>query len=221
MRLVTIDTPGLCTPRVVMHWCAASTTTATPRGLQHVLQRVGDLRRHLLLDLQPLRVDLDEPRQLRDADDAPVRQVADVHLADDRHHVVLAMALEADVGQHDDLVVAVDLLERAREHRLRVVAVAGEELLVGAHDAAGRLEQALARRVVAGPADQRADRVLGLLARRGATTGAGAAGGLAGGLGHAGTPGSGVGGPGRLGCRRGAARSRKGSASTGPPPALG
>ena len=32
MRLVTIDTPGLCTPRVVMHWCAASTTTATPRG---------------------------------------------------------------------------------------------------------------------------------------------------------------------------------------------
>ena len=25
-------TPGLCTPRVVMHWCAASITTATPRG---------------------------------------------------------------------------------------------------------------------------------------------------------------------------------------------
>jgi hypothetical protein len=51
-------------------------------------------------------------------DDAPVGQVADVRLADDRHHVVLAMALEADVGQHDDLVVAVDLLERAREHEL-------------------------------------------------------------------------------------------------------
>ena len=32
MRLVTIETPRLCTPRVVMHWCTASTTTPTPRG---------------------------------------------------------------------------------------------------------------------------------------------------------------------------------------------
>ena len=32
MRLVTIDTLRLCTPRVVMHWCTASTTTPTPRG---------------------------------------------------------------------------------------------------------------------------------------------------------------------------------------------
>ena len=32
MRLVTMATPDLCTPRVVMHWCAASITTATPRG---------------------------------------------------------------------------------------------------------------------------------------------------------------------------------------------
>ena len=33
MRLVTIETLRLCTPRVVMHWCTASTTTPTPRGL--------------------------------------------------------------------------------------------------------------------------------------------------------------------------------------------
>src|SRR5215472_16023332 len=32
IRLVTIVTPGLCTPRVVMHWWAASMTTATPLG---------------------------------------------------------------------------------------------------------------------------------------------------------------------------------------------
>ncbi len=32
MRLVTMVTSDLCTPRVVMHWCAASMTTATPRG---------------------------------------------------------------------------------------------------------------------------------------------------------------------------------------------
>ena len=32
MRLVTMTTPGLCMPRVVMHWCTASRTTATPLG---------------------------------------------------------------------------------------------------------------------------------------------------------------------------------------------
>src|ERR1700733_1746957 len=31
--LVTMVTLDLCTPRVVMHWCAASITTATPNGL--------------------------------------------------------------------------------------------------------------------------------------------------------------------------------------------
>ena len=54
MRLVTMSTPDLCTPRVVMHWCAASITTATPLRLQHFVQGVGDLRRQLLLDLQAL-----------------------------------------------------------------------------------------------------------------------------------------------------------------------
>src|SRR5882724_1185954 len=32
MWLVTMLMPGLCTPRVVMHWCAASMMTPTPRG---------------------------------------------------------------------------------------------------------------------------------------------------------------------------------------------
>ena len=33
-------------------------------GLQHLIERVGDLRRHLFLDLQALGVDLDEPCEL-------------------------------------------------------------------------------------------------------------------------------------------------------------
>ena len=32
MRLVTMSVPGLCTPRVVMQWCVALSTTATPNG---------------------------------------------------------------------------------------------------------------------------------------------------------------------------------------------
>ena len=32
MRLVTVSAPGLRTPRMVMQWCSASMTTATPLG---------------------------------------------------------------------------------------------------------------------------------------------------------------------------------------------
>ncbi len=85
-----------------------------------------------------------------------------MRLADDRGEVVLAVALEADVAQHDHLVVALDLLEGALEHRHRVLLVAAEPLAIGAHHAAGRVEEALALRVVAGPAQERLHRLLGL-----------------------------------------------------------
>ena len=112
-------------------------TTATPFGLQHLVERVGDLRGHLFLDLQPLGIDVDEPRQFRDADDAVVRQIGDMHLADDRRDVVLAMRLEADVLQQDDLVIAVGLLEGALQQRHRVLVVAAEIFAVGAHTRSG------------------------------------------------------------------------------------
>src|SRR6185312_14139747 len=112
-------------------------------GLQHLAQGVGDLRRHLLLDLQALRIDLDEPRQLRDADDAAVRQIGDMRLADDRRDMVLAMRFEADVLQYDHLVIAVDLAEGAMQLLDGVAAVAAEIFLVGAYDAVGRAAQPL------------------------------------------------------------------------------
>ena len=34
IRLVIVTTPGFLMPRVVMHWCAASITTATPFGFK-------------------------------------------------------------------------------------------------------------------------------------------------------------------------------------------
>jgi hypothetical protein len=98
--------------------------------LQHVVDRVGDLRRQLLLDLQPARIGIHDPRKLADADDAPVRQIGDVRAPDDRHHVVLAMAFHPDVAEQNDLVVAVNLLERPLEHRRRVGLITGEKLLV-------------------------------------------------------------------------------------------
>ena len=67
--LVIIETPRLCTPRVVMHWCTASMTTPTPRGLQHVVDAVRDLRGHLFLHLEAARIGVDHARELADADD--------------------------------------------------------------------------------------------------------------------------------------------------------
>src|SRR6185437_9132647 len=65
--------------------------------LKHFLERVGDLRRHLFLDLQAMREHFDEARELRDADDAPVGQIGDMRLADDRREMMLAMRFETDV----------------------------------------------------------------------------------------------------------------------------
>ncbi len=41
MRLVTIETSDLWMPRVVMHSCAPSTTTATPYGLSTLSMQVA------------------------------------------------------------------------------------------------------------------------------------------------------------------------------------
>ena len=68
MRLVIIETPRLCMPRVVMHSCVASTTTPTPRGFSTSLMQSGDLRGQFFLHLEAPRVALDHARELADAD---------------------------------------------------------------------------------------------------------------------------------------------------------
>src|SRR5260370_36770084 len=89
-----------------------------------------------------------------------------MHEADDRREVMLAMGLEADVAQHHNLVIATSLLEGALEVFARIVVVAGEPFLVGARHPRRGGAKPFAVGVVAGPADQRADRALGLGARR-------------------------------------------------------
>ena len=158
MRLVTMLTPGLRIPRVVMHWCAASMTTPTTARLQHLLQGIRDLRRQRLLDLHPLGEHLDKARQLGNPGDAACRQVPDMRLAQDGNDVVLAVRFEADVAQDDHLVVGGGLLERRRKQRDRIFVVSGEELLIGPHHAPGRACEAFAVGVVARPFDQRPHR---------------------------------------------------------------
>src|SRR5580704_16896784 len=133
-----------------------------PARFQDLLDRVGDLRGEPLLDLQPLGEDLDHARQLGDTHHPFVGNIADPHPADDRRDMVLAMALEGDAAQHDHLVVAVDLAEGLAKNLVRVFIVAGEIFAIGAHEAIGRLDQAVAIGVLANPLQDGAERVLGL-----------------------------------------------------------
>ena len=134
--------------------------------IQHVPDAVGDLRRHLFLDLEAPRKGLHDPREFADADDLVVRQIAHVRAPDDRRHVVFAVRLETDITQHDHLVVTVDFLESALQVLDRILLVAAEPVLVGRHDALRRVQQAFPARVIARPEQQGPDGFFGLLAAR-------------------------------------------------------
>lgn len=85
---------------------------------------------------------------------------------DDGHHMVFAMTFETDAGQRDHLVVALDFLEGARQHLARIDRISGKELFIGLDHALGSIQQAFARRIVSGPADQRTYGRFGLCAGR-------------------------------------------------------
>ena len=104
--VVMVEEPGFSTPRTDMHMCSASSMTATPRGFENLLDRGRDLRGHVLLRLQPARIDIDQPRQLGKPDHPVHRLVGDMRLAHERHHVMLAMGVEGDVAHQHEIVVA-------------------------------------------------------------------------------------------------------------------
>src|SRR5215510_4214900 len=134
--------------------------------IEHALQTAGDLGGHFFLHLQPSGIDVDEPRQFRNADNAVARQIADVNAADDRRDMVLAMGLEPDVAQHDDLVVAANLLEGPLQVFARILEIARKPVLVSPHDARRSAEQSFAFGIIPGPANERAHGLLGGLAGR-------------------------------------------------------
>ena len=83
----------------------------------------------------------------------------------ERHHVVLAVRIEADVLHQHEIVVAAGLAECTVEHLHRALAVALIDFLVGANHALGRLEQTFTLRIVARIGDQRTHGGFRLLAR--------------------------------------------------------
>jgi hypothetical protein len=65
---------------------------------RRLLHAQRNLLREALLDLQPLGKAVDDARELGDADDAALRQVRDVHAAEEGPHVVLAHRVALDVA---------------------------------------------------------------------------------------------------------------------------
>ena len=120
--------------------------------------RGRDLRGHVLLGLQPARIDVDEARKLGEPHHAVHGLVGDMRLAHERHHVVLAMGVEGDVAHQHEVVVLADLAEGAVEHLGRTFAIAAVEFLVGVDHALWRVEETLAVGIVAGIGDERAHR---------------------------------------------------------------
>ena len=67
--------------------------------LQHLIDGVGDLRRHARLDLQSPRIGFHDARELGNSDDASVGHIGDPDAADDRRNMMLAMAFERDASE--------------------------------------------------------------------------------------------------------------------------
>src|SRR5215207_1012912 len=134
--------------------------------LEHLVDRVGDLGREPLLDLQPPCIGIDDARELRDSHNTAPRQVADVHGALNGCHVVLTAGLERNIAQDDDLVVAADFFERSLKDLHRILPIALEPLFVGANDASWRVEEPFALWMLARPADQGPHGLFGLAPAR-------------------------------------------------------
>ena len=119
------------TPRIRMHRCSASSTTATPKGLSSSIRVERDLGRHPLLDLEAAGVDFDQPRQLRQPDDVMARQVGDMRLAHEGQQVMLAQGIEVNVPADDHLLVVLLDKQRAVDHRLGVLPITAGQEVVG------------------------------------------------------------------------------------------
>jgi hypothetical protein len=158
MRLVTIDTPCFRTPRLDMQACEAFTMTPTPRASRASFM-ASAIWAVSLSCTWSRREGIDHARNFRDADDAVPRQVADMYRTADRGHVVLAAGLEGDVAQDDDVVVSADLLEGPLEDLEGILLVAFEPLCIGPSHPSGRVNKPLPFGILAGPADQGADRL--------------------------------------------------------------
>src|SRR5262249_982080 len=116
---------------------------------ERIVERLGDLSRQPLLDLEAAAEHLDEARQLREAKDLPVRNVRDVRLAEEGQEMMLAQRVEVDVLDQHHLVVVVFRENRPVQDLADILLVARREEVQHRLHAGGCLLQPLALGVLA------------------------------------------------------------------------
>src|SRR5512139_2927035 len=121
--------------------------------LKHIVDRVGDLSRHLFLNLQSFGIDLDQPGELTNANDTAARHIGHPRLADNGCQVMLAMAFEPNATQHNHFVISFDLLEGLLQDFDRVLSIANKKIFERAYHASGRLSQTVTFWIVADPSN--------------------------------------------------------------------
>src|SRR5579864_2835498 len=82
--------------------------------LNDLLDGFGNLSRQALLNLQAAGENLDEARNFAQPDNLTIRYVGDVHLAEERQHVMLTEAEDLDVFHNHHLVIS-DRKQRDRK----------------------------------------------------------------------------------------------------------
>src|SRR5579884_2186071 len=119
------------------------------------LDRIRDLPRHPLLDLEALREAVDEPREFADADDFS-RQIADARRSVKRQQMMLAGRVERDAAEDDQLITR--FFKRARKDLGRIIAIAGGHLAPRFDHPRGRIGEPFARRILADESQERRHR---------------------------------------------------------------
>src|SRR5215471_13684401 len=108
-------------------------------GLEHIIDCVCDLSRHLFLNLKALRIRLDNAGKLANTNHSATWNIRHPSLANDWCHVMFAMALESNTTQCDHFVIPFGFLEGFLQKLGGVLAITNEKLLKCAHHTRGRL----------------------------------------------------------------------------------
>ena len=89
-----------------MQVCSASIIMATPRVASESSIAATICGRQRFLGLQASGEDVNDAGELREANDAIARIVADMSLAEERRHMMLAVRNERNVSYQHEIVVA-------------------------------------------------------------------------------------------------------------------
>ena len=103
----------------------------------------GHLVGEPLLDLEAAGEEVDDPRELADAEHLAFGDIANVALSKEGQHVVLAQAVELDVAD-DDHVVVFDGEDGIVDDLLQILSIALGQELHGLGGAVGGVDQPLA-----------------------------------------------------------------------------